>query len=137
LKKLELEQRRQIKYQSTIDEWCKNMADELNELNFIHGNPNPAIEFIEKFAPPMPEYKKKLRSYKRKLIEDAPLLVKCHNSELTANVRNSNVWLKQNREYLHESKIKQASLINKLIEMEMDPKPINDVIKLCIDFLAN
>jgi hypothetical protein len=23
LKKLELEQRRQIKYQSTIDEWCK------------------------------------------------------------------------------------------------------------------
>ncbi len=65
LRELEREQRKQLNYQRIIDEWCKILEDQLDELNFIHDNPNPPIEFIEKIAPPVPACKKKLRSYKK------------------------------------------------------------------------
>jgi uncharacterized protein YdhG (YjbR/CyaY superfamily) len=129
---LSTEQFNQLMIDLALDNLHESIAKDYDEIKFLQDHNHNSLEERANVVSSAPEAKKKLRSHSAYLTTEGQFMVDSRISSLHESIGRSFATIENFRKRLHGLKMKQAKLLNQIIELELHPKPMDEELKKCI-----
>jgi hypothetical protein len=131
-RQLSTEQFNQLWIDIALDNLHGSIAKRYDEIKFLEDHHHNSLEKHAKVASFAPETKKKLRSHSAIVAAEGQCMVDSRVWSLNENIAGNFSLIEKFWKQLHGSKMKQAKLLNQIVELELYPKPMDQKLKRCI-----